>query len=315
MFYPIGDDIEKRAVPIVGIALVSINCLVFAYTSRLYDESFPQRAAVGVSRGGHPRVTAQTIEQSDWGKFMRRWGVVPADLAKGRYESLLTSMFLHIDIYHLIGNMFVLWALCGSLENAMGSVRFGFFYLLWGCVAGLSHALSDTGSHLPMIGASGAIAGMMGAYWLLFGALAKIHFIGWFFFKLVRFSMPAGVVFLIWVALQFAGIEAQKRLGVGGVAYFAHLGGFLVGAITLIPFKRRIARTMAINERGELRFEDQPAHEARANASAKTSPDALLASLSRSCAYCQTLVTKEHEISPNLCRCPNPACQRLVYWN
>jgi membrane associated rhomboid family serine protease len=246
---------------------------------------------------------------------MRQWGVVPAELSKGRYVSLFTSMFLHIDIYHLIGNMFFLWALAGSLENALGSVRFFCLYLVWGIVAGLAHALANPGSQLPMIGASGAIAGMMGGYWVLFGAMAKIRFAALIFFRLVRFSVPAGMVFLIWIALQFAGIEMQKRLGIGGVAYWAHLGGVAIGAVTTFPFRWQVARGMALTEKGELRFEEPagPA-DARPNAPAQVSGEALLASLDLRCTYCQTLVTEAHKIAPNLCRCPNPACNRLVYW-
>jgi hypothetical protein len=107
----------------------------------------------------------------------------------------------------------------------------------------------------------------------------------------------------------------QQKLGVGGVAYFAHLGGVMVGVVTLITFKRRVASGMAVTEKGELRFEELPGRpEAQPNVPVEVSEEALLASLGSNCSYCRTLVTEAHRIAPNLCRCPNPACNRLVYW-
>jgi membrane associated rhomboid family serine protease len=318
MFYPIGDDIAKRTLPIVGIVLILINVSAFAYTERLWIDSFPSKKPARTNRSQPlqppKKITPQMIAASPWGQFMDRWGLVPAKLAKGDIRVLFSSMFLHVNLAHLLGNMLVLWALVGSLESALKPLVFLCLYIVWGLAAGLAHAASDWQSLTPMVGASGAIAAMMGAYCVLFGALAKIHFVTILFFRPMRFSVPAGFVFFLWFVTQLSGIESQSSNGLkhGGVAYFAHLGGFVVGIITVLPFKARLMRKLKLTHTGQLEFTEEPKD--KGVALAPLVKDGIPAAVPqvKSCPYCQTPLEDSHRIAPNLARCPNPACGRLA---
>jgi rhomboid family protein len=154
--------------------------------------------------------------------------------------SLITSMFLHGGFMHLIGNMLYLWIFGNNIEDAMGHGRFIAFYLLCGVIAAMSHAVMEPGSTAPMIGASGAISGVLGAYLLLYPRARVFVLIplGFFFW---RMYVPAGFVLGFWFVLQLLSSTATAGAG-GGVAWFAHIGGFLAGMVLIGFFKRRSVR-------------------------------------------------------------------------
>jgi membrane associated rhomboid family serine protease len=152
-------------------------------------------------------------------------------------------MFMHGSWLHVLGNMWFLWLFGDNVEDAMGHVRFALFYLLCGLAAFAVQALSDTASAIPMVGASGAIGGVLGAYARLYPR-ARVHVLGVFFVFVRRFVVPAAVVLGLWFVLQLAsGLPALGSRSVGGVAFWAHVGGFLTGLALVRVFAdpRRLA--------------------------------------------------------------------------
>jgi membrane associated rhomboid family serine protease len=150
------------------------------------------------------------------------YGMVPSRLFQGDYASLLTSMFLHGGWAHLLGNMYFLWVFGDNVEDKLGRARFLFLYLLAGVAAAAAHAYFEADKSLPVVGASGAISGVMAAYAVLFPRTRLISLI--FFFR-VRWRTP--VYLLGWLGLQVLGVYLHKA----GIAWWAHIGGFIVGAL------------------------------------------------------------------------------------
>ena len=206
--FPIRDHNPSGKTPYVTFALIVINVLVFL---------------------GY-------VSMDDWDlqRFFMTWGLVPARFTSGAgLETLFTSMFLHAGWLHLGGNMLFLWIYGDNLEEEMGHFGFLVFYLACGAVAGLAQALPDPGSPIPMVGASGAIGGVMGGYLLMFPrAKVDVLFIFIIFFRI--FAIPAWVVLGLWLAIQiFSGVSTPSD--VGGVAYWAHVGGFVAGLVLTLP--------------------------------------------------------------------------------
>lgn len=153
-------------------------------------------------------------------------------------SSLFTSMFLHGGLLHLGGNMLFLWIFGNNIEDRMGHVRFALFYLAAGLVATYAQVATDLGSAIPQIGASGAIAGVLGAYLVMYPHARVLTAVFFFFITLVE--LPAVVVLGLWFVLQaFQGVGALGAQASGGVAWFAHIGGFLFGAAVAWLFYRR----------------------------------------------------------------------------
>jgi membrane associated rhomboid family serine protease len=160
--------------------------------------------------------------------------MLPAELASvPPWLSLVTSMFLHGSFMHLAGNMLFLWVLGDNVEDALGHVRFVVFYLLCGIAAALSHALVEPASQVPMIGASGAISGVIGAY-LVLHPTAPIRTL---VFNMIV-SLPAFVVLGLWIVFQFAN-AAIASPGEAGIAWWAHIGGFFAGVALIFVMRYR----------------------------------------------------------------------------
>lgn len=153
----------------------------------------------------------------------------------GQYLNVLTSMFLHGSWMHLIGNMWFLWLFGNNVEDSMTRPRFVVFYLLCGLIAALAQVVVDPRSHIPMVGASGAISGVMGAYLVLYPSARVYTFVplGFFF---TNVALPAWVMLIYWMALQVFGGLASVGVEGGGVAFWAHLGGFLAGLVLIKLF-------------------------------------------------------------------------------
>lgn len=221
---PLKDTIPSRSFPIVTVTLIFLNVLVFLFELSLGKE-LPE--------------------------FFELFGVVPATYFELReigaplwliYYPFLTSMFLHGGWMHLIGNMVYLWVFGDNVEDRMGHFRFLLFYLLCGFAASLAHVYTNPVSEIPAVGASGAISGVLGAYFLLFPYSRIITLIPiLFFFDLIEVS---AFVFLgLWFLIQFfngvASLGAATYATSGGVAWWAHIGGFVAGFILSIVFARR----------------------------------------------------------------------------
>ena len=159
----------------------------------------------------------------------------PEILALPGVLTMITSMFLHGGWMHLIGNMLFLWVFGNNIEDAMGHIKFIIFYGLCGLAAAVGQIASDPASTVPMIGASGAISGVLGAYLLLYPK-ARVLMLIWLGFFVTTFRIPAVIVLGGWIGLQFYSAAASDG-GAGGVAWWAHIGGFAAG-LALIPFFR-----------------------------------------------------------------------------
>lgn len=169
-------------------------------------------------------------------------GPSPCRLGGLTWEALLTSIFLHGSWMHLIGNLWFLWIFGNNVEDSMGHGRFVVFYLVTGLAASAAHVLLNPGSAVPTVGASGAISGVMGAYLVLYPR-ARVDTLFFFFIFIRVIPLPAWVMLGYWMLLQVVGLGAAGTVG-GGVAYAAHVGGFLAG-IALIPLFRRSKRVEA----------------------------------------------------------------------
>jgi len=215
---PLKDINPTRTTPFVNIALILANVLVF-----VYQLSLPARAEQHfvMANATIPLHVAQFVA-----------GHVGFQTA---FESLFTSMFLHGGLMHLLGNMLFLWIFGDNVEDYFGHAGYLFFYVVCGIGSGLVHVLFNLTSPLPAIGASGAISGVMGAYVLLF---PRNRILTFFFIFLI--PVPAYLILGYWFALQFlAGVGTLGGGASGGVAFWAHIGGFLLGmAITAMVRKK-----------------------------------------------------------------------------
>lgn len=210
---PYRDDNPTQTFPFITIGLIVINCLIF-----IWEFASPvdvTRIAYFYGAIPHNLISFETSQP-----------IHPA-------FTVFTSMFLHGGFLHLAGNMLYLWIFGNNIEDSIGHFRFLIFYFFSGIAAAYGHALTDSQSTIPMIGASGAVSGILGAYLLLFphAKVYTILFFG-FFWQIVR--IPAIIVIGFWVVIQVInGIVSKGMLNQGGVAWFAHIGGFVAGIMTI----------------------------------------------------------------------------------
>ncbi len=219
---PLHDDNPTRRFPYLTIAFIVACVLIYFWQVSLGREGY--QAAV-YSLGVIPAVLLGQVS-------------LPPELALvAPPVTLVTSMFLHGGFMHLAGNMLYLWIFGNNVEDVMGHGRFLVFYLLCGLAAALGQILQNPASQIPMIGASGAISGILGAYLLLYPHARVLVLIPLgFFSQLVR--IPAGIVLVIWFAFQILSSAMSSSEG-AGVAWFAHIGGFIAGMALVPLFKQR----------------------------------------------------------------------------
>jgi len=179
------------------------------------------------------------VAELTWGEaFVLKWSVVPADIVAGRHWiTILTAMFLHGSWSHILGNMVFLWAFGPEIEDAMNPLRYATFYLAGGLVAMLAQVAASPGSTVPNLGASGAIAAVMGAFLVTYPRDQMRSLLVIFIFVRVTF-IPAALLIVVWFLIQLLNAGAVAKVQGGGVAYLAHVGGFIFGAIMARPFER-----------------------------------------------------------------------------
>ena len=243
---PIGDNVRSRGTPYVNIALITINVLVFLYQLTL---------STTPTGPGFPGLSALDLFFFDWGSIpacLTDRFASPSDLDPRvvalvcpEDERLLatpfTAMFIHGGWLHLIGNMIFLWVFGDNVEDAMGHVRYAVFYLIGGLAATAAHVAVNQNDVVPAVGASGAIAAVLGAYLVLYprariSAILPIFILFW-----LPFQVPAVLLIGFWFLLQlFSGLAALSAADVvgasGGVAWFAHIGGFVAGLLLVRIF-------------------------------------------------------------------------------
>lgn len=218
---PLHDDNPTRTFAFVTVALIALNVLAF-----FYELSLP----------GPQHVAA----------FFADYALTPAHVVNAPsapvYATVFTSMFLHGGWLHLIGNMLFLWIFGNNIEDSVGHFKFIVFYLLCGIAAAAMQVAISPDSTVPMIGASGAVSGVLGAYLVLFPrARVLVLFPIWIFWRV--FYVPAIVLLVLWFAMQLlSGWATVGNAHEGGVAFWAHIGGFAAGIVLIIPFKKRRVR-------------------------------------------------------------------------
>jgi membrane associated rhomboid family serine protease len=205
---PLWDETRRPSrFPVVTASIIALNALVFI------------------------------LELINGDAFVNQWSVVPADIVAGRHLiTLLTAMFLHASWSHIIGNMVFLWAFGPEIEDAMNPLRYAAFYLAGGVVAMLAQIAAGPGSTIPTLGASGAIAAVMGAFLVTYPSdrIRTVLFFGWF----ARISfIPAVLLIGFWLLTQLFSLGSVANVQSGGVAYLAHLGGAVFGAVTARLFE------------------------------------------------------------------------------
>ncbi len=224
---PLRDDNPAEITPVVTVGLIIACALVFLY-----------QAILGMTTSGEAFVYQYGAIPS----VVFAYAEIPVEFgAVSPYFSLITSMFLHGGWMHLIGNMLYLWIFGNNIEDVMGHGRFLIFYALCGIVAALSHAATDPLSVIPMVGASGAISGVLGAYLLLYPRARVLVLIPLGFISQMIY-VPAAIVLGLWFVIQV--VSGGMSLGAegGGVAFFAHIGGFVAGIVLIGFFKHSHVR-------------------------------------------------------------------------
>jgi membrane associated rhomboid family serine protease len=222
---PLHDDNPTTIRPIVTVSFIAACVLVFVW--QVSHDARGQQLVV-YSLGAIPAVLFGERQ------LPTELAVVPA------YVTLITSMFMHGGWMHLLGNMLYLWIFGNNVEDAMGHVRFVMFYLLCGIAAAMSHAIPNADSVIPMVGASGAISGILGAYVLLHPRARVLILIPLGFFSQLIY-VRAVTVLGIWFALQLISSVLRGGEG-GGIAFGAHIGGFVAGMVLIPFFKHRDVR-------------------------------------------------------------------------
>jgi membrane associated rhomboid family serine protease len=218
VFFPLKDDNPLRFIPFqfATVLLIAINVAVFVWQASLPEAEL---VSVAMSGGLVPSVFLGGAQLP--AEFMS----LPAEV------TLLTYMFLHGDWLHLLGNIWFLWLFGDNVEDAMGSVRFVFFYLFCGVLAGVAHAVAHPISEGPLIGASGAIGGVVGAYLILYPRV-KMWVLA---FARIPLKIPALLMLGSWLAFQFYSVSMQTD---SNTAWWAHIGGFAAGLVLIFIFKR-----------------------------------------------------------------------------
>jgi rhomboid family protein len=255
MLFPIADDNQDRSsTPIVNYVLIAINILVFVFLQGLGSNdrftyafsTVPAEIVTGRDIVTRDRVVLQPVT----GQEVAIPGLQPTPIPV--WLTLITSMFMHGGIAHIFGNMLFLWIFGDNIEDRLGHIRYAIFYIVCGILAGLAHVFAtalfaggNEGNMLvPSLGASGAISGVLGGYILLFPTRRVMVMISWFFVP-----VPAFIAVGLWFVLQL--ISGLGMLGsgskAGGVAYAAHIGGFIAGLILITPFMIGRARDSSYN--------------------------------------------------------------------
>jgi len=212
-FFPISDDNHSTTRPYVCYCLIALCSFIFLWQS--------------------------TLPINLYNEAINNFGVIPVAVLGEKesyinpYLTIFTSMFMHGSWMHLIGNMVFLWIFGDNIEDSMGHKKFIVFYFVSGICAALLQAIIDPSSDIPMIGASGAIAGVLGSY-LVLHPKANVNVLFWLFIFITVIKVPAFIVLSLWIISQFFSASIGSE---GGVAYYAHIGGFIGGALLISFFK------------------------------------------------------------------------------
>ncbi len=260
---PLRDYRHGSSFPLVTVVIIAINILIFLYQFSLGDTpsreaprqwlrawqqagcDIPQGLFYQLARPASRFYTPLTAED----EFTFRFGVTPCEITRGIdlppfvpftvWLTLLTAMFLHAGFWHILGNMWYLWIFGDNVEDVFGKVGYIGFYLISGIAAAFAQIMTNPNTVIPMVGASGAISGVLGAYFVLFPYGRVLTLVPLFPFFVRLIELPAILLLGFWFILQFVGGISTPVEG-GGVAYWAHAGGFVTGALVALLVRRRV---------------------------------------------------------------------------
>ncbi|MEZ4331822.1 MAG: rhomboid family intramembrane serine protease [Myxococcota bacterium] len=230
--FPIRDDNPHFLTPWATWALVAANALSWAFV-----QGFGSETALVRSVCDHGLIAGELLQTAAVGTRFElgpNAACVVTDVPHPL--TLLSHMFLHGGWMHLLGNLWFLWIFGNNVEDSMGHLRFAVFYLICGLTAAAAQILSAPSSAVPMIGASGAIGGVMGAYLMLYPRV-HVHMLVWFGFYVTTIAVPAIWMLAYWFLVQVVGGVGSLGVETGGVAFWAHVGGFLAGVVLVFPFR------------------------------------------------------------------------------
>ena len=233
--FPYHDENETQRTPYVTMALIGANALMWLVVQGAGSD-LPLAESV-CNLGLIPGELTQSLRPGT--SFPMGEGIACLTDPGAQYTNVITSMFLHGSWMHLLGNMWFLWLFGNNIEDSMTRPRFVAFYLLSGLGAALAQVAANPMSEIPMVGASGAISGVMGAYLVLFPRVRVWTLVPLGFF-LHQMALPAWVMLIYWMFLQFVGgVTSIASEQTGGVAFLAHIGGFAAGVVLIKVFERR----------------------------------------------------------------------------
>ena len=231
--FPLYDDNPTEIFPLVTLMIMGVCIGVWVFLQGA-GASYPTLEGSVCTFGAIPLEITTPLARGGAGP--QGGPCPPGGLT---WPTLVTSMFLHGGLMHLIGNLWFLWIFGNNVEDSMGHGRFLFFFLLCGLVAAGSHIAADPSSPVPMVGASGAISAIMGAYLVLYPR-ARVHTLFILIIIIRVFPLPAWYFLLYWFVLQLASSAVQIQDGGGGVAFWAHIGGFAAGVALVKLFQNRV---------------------------------------------------------------------------
>lgn len=217
---PLRDENPTRTTPVVVYAIIALNVIVFLYNGAL-------RTGMHNPLAGYELVPAQLFTHRDIG----------APTLVAPWLTIFTSMFIHANLLHIGGNMLYLWIFGNNIEDTLGHFKFLLFYLVAGVGAAMAHVLMGPMSVMPVVGASGAIAGVLGAYLLLYPRARVLTLVIFFFAQAIE--LPASVILGWWIVIQVFNTALSSSHVGGGVAYAAHVGGFLTGYLLILAMGGR----------------------------------------------------------------------------
>jgi membrane associated rhomboid family serine protease len=230
--FPIRDDNPHFLTPYVTYAIIALNILAWVFAQGMGSE--PTLSSSICLLGLTPGELLNTLPA---GAQLQLGPETYCQMTDSRSAyTLVTSMFMHGSWMHIIGNMWFLWVFGNNVEDSMGHVRFAIFYLLCGFAAAACQVIADPNSGIPMVGASGAIGGVMGAYIVLYPRV-QVHMLLFLGFFVTTFAVPAVFMLGYWFVMQLVGGFGSIGSSEGGTAFWAHIGGFAAGAALIYVFK------------------------------------------------------------------------------
>ena len=310
-----SSDVQSKHIPFVSMMIIMV-CLGFFAKSYSLECMASREQQKNFVHSVYSPNSVSTENTDSLQEYYDDYGFQMGDLSNGGIISLFTHMFIHVDLFHIIGNLLTFWAFAVALEELFGSGKFTIFYLVCGLVACIGQGLCDIYSVVPMIGASGAVAGTMGAYVVLFGGLGKVKFL---FFGVV-WDIPAPAFAAVWLLSQVMMIADGGVTG-GGVAIVAHLAGFGAGAAIGAFVKDEVSNRVS-SDGGELKIESK-------ESVAPPEEEDILAQLLEChpfgtviealgnpdvpCPECSETLDFLNPMGERLVRCTSPSCSKMTF--